>query len=96
MSNIETIKAAIKQKENQAIYTATQATAGTMRTIIEKMGKTIKEERLKKGWSQRELARRSGYSQGTITRAENQMWISMYCLFHIAQALGKDIKLIDK
>ena len=53
----------------------------------------IKAERKKQGISQRELAKRSGYSQGTITRLETHMWISMNCLFHVVNGLGKKLIL---
>ena len=56
----------------------------------------IKTERKKKGWSQRQLARESGYSQGTITRAEKYGDISFFCLMSLIEALDKKIILTDK
>lgn len=53
----------------------------------------IKKERLAQGMTQRELATKSGMSQGTITRAERHLYISMWCLMRIVAALGKSITL---
>jgi len=54
---------------------------------------SLKEERNKLGWSQRKLAAKAGLSQGTITRAERHMWISIGCLIRIVDALGKKLTL---
>lgn len=56
----------------------------------------IKELRVAKGWSQRDLAAQSGMSQGTITRAERHMEISLWCLLKITEALGHKLTLIMK
>lgn len=40
------------------------------------------------GMTQRQLARKVGCSQGTITRAENHGWISLGTLIRIAEGLG--------
>lgn len=53
----------------------------------------LKAERQAQCLTQRELARRSGMSQGTVTRAENSGWVSYTCLLRLAQALGKQITL---
>ena len=63
---------------------------------MDELSKIIKAERVKQGLTQKQLARLSGYSQGTITRAETKCWISMYCLLSIFEALRKKIQLIDK
>jgi DNA-binding XRE family transcriptional regulator len=56
--------------------------------------KLLKKERVTQGMTQRDLAKKSGMSQGTITRAEVHGWISITCLLTIAEALGKKITLI--
>jgi DNA-binding XRE family transcriptional regulator len=53
----------------------------------------IKQLRKAKGWTQRELAKHSGYSQGTITRAEKHLWVSLDCVIGIANALGLNLKI---
>ena len=65
-------------------------------TVNQKMAdlcQKLKDERMKQGINQRELARRSGYSQGTITRAETRGWISISALLAITAALDKEITL---
>ena len=63
---------------------------------MEKIQKQIKEKRLTLGMTQKELAKKSGFSQGTITRAENNGWISIGCLLAIANGLGEEIALVSK
>lgn len=53
----------------------------------------IREERHRLGWSQRDLAKKANCSQGTITRAENHMWISLRCLVDIALAFNKKLTI---
>lgn len=50
---------------------------------------TIKQERKSQKLTQRQLATMAGMSQGSITRAENNGWISLDCLLRISNALGK-------
>ena len=81
----------------QAYYPNGNAPAiSIQRQRMEELSKMIKSERAKQGLTQKQLAGLSGYSQGTITRAETKCWISMYCLLSIFEALGKKIQLIDK
>lgn len=61
------------------------------RILNRKMQKMIKAERKKQGMTQKELARKTGFSQGTITRAEKHGWISLDCLLRLAAGLGKTI-----
>lgn len=49
----------------------------------------IKLERKNQHITQRELAARSGMSQGTITRAERHGYISINSLIRIVSGLGK-------
>lgn len=65
------------------------------RKLVESLCKKIKEERKKQGLSQRQLAYKSGYSQGTITRAETRGWISFSCLVSLVAALDKTLTLTD-
>lgn len=60
---------------------------------MDKIKASIKAERVALGWSQRDLASKSGMSQGTITRAEKYGWISIWALLRITNALGKEIAL---
>ena len=59
----------------------------------EKLQAAIKSERIAQGLTQRQLASKCNMSQGTITRAERNGWISFSCLMRIAQGLGKEISL---
>ena len=52
----------------------------------------VRSERRFQGMSQRELARRAGVSQGTVSAVERgRMSPSLPCLARIAQALGKEV-----
>lgn len=66
-------------------------TSNPVRLNMEEIQKNIKQERNSQGMTQRELARKSGMSQGTITRAERHGWISLGCLFRIVNALNKKL-----
>ena len=59
----------------------------------EKLQVVIKSERIAQGLTQRQLATKCNLSQGTITRAERNGWISFSCLLRIANGLGKEIIL---
>lgn len=48
----------------------------------------LRSIRNQSGMTQRQLARKVGCSQGTITRAENHGWISLGTLIQIAEGLG--------
>ena len=56
-----------------------------------KLQELIRQERKNQKLSQRGLAQRAGCSQGTITRAERHLWISLHCLINIVKALGKEL-----
>jgi DNA-binding XRE family transcriptional regulator len=61
------------------------------------MSAQLKQERLKKGLTQRQLAKICLISQGTIARAESGRGdISYYTLCKIAAGLEKIIQLTDK
>ena len=52
----------------------------------------LKTIRQSYGWSQRELAAKSNVSQATISRAEQNLWISLYTLNKvIEQGLNKKL-----
>lgn len=53
----------------------------------------IKMHRKMQGLSQRALANKAGMSQGTITRAENNLWCSLRTIMRIAEALGKTLSI---
>jgi len=61
---------------------------------VDSIKASLKAERKNQGLTQRELARRAGVSQGTVTRAESQLWVSLTRLMKIAAALGKEVKII--
>lgn len=103
MSNLLSAINAIKNKNlpkqspppvtsSQTAYNPVSA-SNQRQSAFDLLATTIKTERKAKGWTQRDLASKCGYSQGTITRAENNMWISLTCLTSIANALGKKINL---
>jgi lambda repressor-like predicted transcriptional regulator len=98
MSNLTKAKAAMEAANNSSFaynpFSSIQSGLTPSRTNMQDICKEIKAERKRQGMSQRALAAKSGYSQGTITRAETRMWISMNCLFAIANGLGKKISLI--
>ena len=48
----------------------------------------LRSLRHQSGMTQRQLAHKVGCSQGTITRAENNGWISLGTLIRIAEGLG--------
>ena len=57
-------------------------------TIQKTIAKRLRAIRKKEGWSQAELARRSGVSLGSIKRFENKHEISFSSLVKIATVLG--------
>lgn len=67
--------------------------ASPVRSNMEEIQNGIKKERNSQGMTQRQLANKAGMSQGTITRAERHGWISLTCLFRIANALNKKLIL---
>lgn len=94
VSNLEAAKVAM-QALNQ-VQSPVSASTTIPRQRMDEISKMIKEERMKQNMTQTDLAKKSGYSQGTITRAENNLWISIYCLVSIFEALGKKIELKNK
>jgi|GEM_PF-6715053 len=62
-----------------------------------RIGARLKSEREKRGWSQRQLAEVSGYSQSTITKVENgQFDIRSETLQTITEALGMAMSAIEQ
>ena len=84
-----------RQEAQQLAWTAQNATWDARQKIIntnkEELQKTIKSERLGQGMTQRDLATKCGLSQGTITRAERNGYISFSCLMQIASGLGRKV-----
>ena len=80
---------------NEGIAQTHQQSAGVAWPEINKnvddLMSAIKTRRIALGWSQRELAIRSGMSQGTITRAECHGDISFRTTIRITIALGKQL-----
>ena len=94
VSNLEAAKVAMQALNQVQIPVSTSTTVP--RQSMDEISTMIRSERIKQGMTQVELAKKSGYSQGTIVRAEKNLWISIYCLVSIFEALGKKIQLIDK
>ena len=99
-SNLEMAKAALKAANMLANQIQIQQPVSTstspQRIQMDGISQMIKAERLKQGMTQKDLGKKAGYSQGTITRSENNLWISLYCMISIFEALGKKIQLINK
>lgn len=62
-------------------------------TNMQKIQDSIKAERINQQLTQRELASKSGRSQGTITRIERHGWTSIWTLLKVVEALGKELIL---
>ena len=78
-------------EQNQQSVQSTQRDQMTINK--DKLRASIKSERLAQGLTQRQLAAKCNLSQGTITRAERNGWISFSCLLRIANGLRKEIIL---
>ncbi len=85
--------AAIQAIAEQNLQTVQQPQRSQITINKDKLQSSIKSERLSQGLTQRQLAARCNLSQGTITRAERNGWISFSCLLRIASGLGKEITL---
>lgn len=53
----------------------------------------IKAKRKAKTMTQRELARKAGMSQGTVTRAEVHGWVSIWTMLRLLDALDAKITI---
>lgn len=95
MNNIQQAKLAAenkKAKEEQDAYQNLSQTA-RMKNRQDIMD-DIKNERFNQGLTQRELAKKAGMSQASITRAERNLWVSLNTIIRITVALGKEIRII--
>lgn len=94
---IDAIAETAAQAQQEAINQQAQVVAGNTRLKIEinkqELQKYIRDERRAQGLTQRQLARKCGMSQGTITRAERNGWISFWCLMKIAGGLGRKVMI---
>lgn len=70
-------------------YLVTEAARDNM----DKVKAQIKSKRKALKWSQETLGKKTGLSQGTITRAERHGWISLYALLKISAALGEEMSI---
>ncbi|MCB1118564.1 MAG: helix-turn-helix transcriptional regulator [Chlamydiia bacterium] len=62
-----------------------------------KIGKLLREERLKKGWSQRALAERIGLPQSHLSKIENgAVDLQTSTLVELARTLELELMLIDR
>ena len=94
MNNIEIAKLAAKNKkeqEEQIKYTL--ANSAKIEDNRNDLMTDIKSERAAQGLTQRELAKKAGMSQASITRAERNLWISNTTIIKIATALGKQLRI---
>jgi DNA-binding XRE family transcriptional regulator len=64
-----------------------------VRQNMKRIQASLKVERIAQNMTQRDLAVKADMSQGSITRAEKNGWISITTLLRIANALGKEIIL---
>jgi len=63
----------------------------------ESIGKWLKRERHKRGWTMDELARDAGLSKSTVVRLETtDNTPSMFTIEQIVKVFGKRIAIIDK
>jgi transcriptional regulator with XRE-family HTH domain len=65
-------------------------TAGGRMTVLEILGKRLADLRVRKGWSQYELARKAGVGQPTIWRLEKgrKKQVDVVIVRRLAKALG--------
>jgi ribosome-binding protein aMBF1 (putative translation factor) len=79
-------------------YTSTRTASvyEKSQTIRKNIQQNIKTLRIAKGWSQRELACESGYSQTTIHRVEKGNGASVASTFQIIAALDMELTITPK
>ena len=61
--------------------------------ICQTLGQRLKTLRLARGWTQSELARRTGLSRGTVVTLEGQGQTTLASLVRVAQVLGLEGEL---
>jgi DNA-binding XRE family transcriptional regulator len=101
MSNLKAALEALKNtnitgtptQATQSPPTQQQAYVNPIQASRDMLKNKIKQERLAKGWTQRDLARESGMSQTTINRVERYGWTSIDTIMRVAIALGKNITI---
>lgn len=59
-------------------------------------GNVVQRARKRHGWSQEELARKSGVSRPTIARIEGGNDVTIMTITKISQALGLTLELTDQ
>lgn len=91
-SNLEKAKQALQGNNQTYIPPQYQS---IYRIRMDEISQMIKTERKNLKWSQRKLALKSGYSQGTITRIEKHGWCSISAIIHVLEAMGKKISLTN-
>lgn len=69
----------------------TKKKTGELPAEMGKIGETIKKERGKKGWSQADLAKRTGISQPEISRIEKGKDITVLTLVRLCNVLGIEV-----
>lgn len=63
----------------------------------EHIAKTLREARLRKGWSQRELSARAHMTQAQISRIENgEVNLQLSSLVELARSLDLDVQLVPR
>ncbi|MFH0767708.1 MAG: helix-turn-helix transcriptional regulator [Bacillota bacterium] len=99
MSNLAAAAAALEEKNqmstgvNAPPVNSTQNKQSIYKNNMDEIQASIKKERNQQGLTQRQLAKKAGMSQGTITRAECHGWVSIWTMLRIINALGKKLIL---
>ena len=101
MSNLSDAIEALKELEipipttpEPTVTQQTQNPATSIRGMSDNIQNNIRTYRKQQGLTQKELGRKCNLSQGTITRAERHMYISLWCLLRIAEGLGKRVDIV--
>jgi DNA-binding XRE family transcriptional regulator len=98
MSNLTMAAVALQQKpttrvnaQQPPIFTGYKKPGNNLMQLLQK---AIIAERKSQGLTQRQLAYKAGISQGTITRAEQHGYVSIWMMLRIIDALGKTIQIV--
>ena len=92
--NKSSIKAAFKTLPKYT-FSSSQP-AGTPSYQMDKLKYELREERIRQGMSQRDIAGRAGNSQTTISRLERYGTSSIWGFIRYADALNKELTISNK
>jgi transcriptional regulator with XRE-family HTH domain len=82
-------------QNNLLVYKIASFTERNPVAITRQIGQRLRGIRLAKGWTQQELAERSGLALSTLKLLENKGWGSFQRLVRVAVTLGIDGELRD-